>query len=279
MRSHIRPVFVASVAFAALSSLALGGCAKVPNIASSDNDANQKLLRVRFTLRGQVAPVNAQSGRQNYYFILVNLTDDINAPGPVPQLAPPYANGIAVARIPENVGMVGFVQYGGGLNQPRLFRAPRDVNSPTNAPTYQRAEESRYSDYQDIGIPNTFSVQGQVIDVTFDLNRLRLDAPVGGTRPALPQYAQINIITTDNVPSGSATDQPKLWDAMGDGRSGQNTQNTYITVPLAQSSAPITSGQSIEAGEPTDNDVRDRNFGGPVESDSLDITDWLIQVR
>ena len=259
--------------FASLAFVA-GGCAKVPSAGDSGTTA-RKLLRVRFSVRGQIATVNPTTGRQNYYFIVVNLTDDAAAPGPVPQLSPPYSNGIAVARQPDTVGMVGFIQYGGGLNDVHLFRAPRDITQTTLA--YKRAQDTFYSEYQDRGLADSAAVSAQTIDVQFDLNRFLLDKlQTTDPSPTLPPYVQINIITTDNVPSGSANDQPKYWDALGDGRV---IQNTYAQLSTVQSGQSLTSADGRDTDEPTDNDVRDRTLGGTVNADSLDITDWLIQVR
>ncbi|MDX1931237.1 MAG: hypothetical protein SFU56_01395 [Capsulimonadales bacterium] len=236
------------------------GCARVPaNRASSVN----KILVVTMTVRGQLEVNRLPSG--NFYYVLLNLTDNIGDAGPAPVVGPPWGNGFAAPSRDGEQGFVGFVRYsrdeglgglgvytsqvGGELVNPVTLRSFTPIGPPDRSQTPQPGD-------------STISFQ-------LDLGRL----PNADKR-----FLQINLLATDTLPLPA--DPPTAehrWDALGDGTQTGSLIN-YLTLDTRQNRI-ITNSQQVSGGpQEIANDVRDR-LGPTVDDPTLDIVDWTIQLR
>jgi hypothetical protein len=257
-----------------LSGLLAGSCARTPAVTAA---GNKTFLIVNMTVRGQIQPSDATV--PYYYFCLINLTDNQNDAGPVPILNPPWGNGFAADKQPPGgQGFVGFVRYDrfqgqGGYG---LYGVPKDATG-----TFIRAATVPQAGFVPLGQPDSYRTpqQGESL-LTFqvDLNRLKKN-PLDATE-ALPQYVQINLLTTDKLPQG-ADDVPKAWDAFGNSRTG--TLSTYVTLQTTVNrilrNSDLQPDDPLSPGEPTDIDVKDRQFGQIINEPNLDIVDWSIEIR
>jgi hypothetical protein len=235
-----------------LFCLALFGCARVP---PAGNFEPPKLLRVTIGLRGEVQ--TNETGLPYYYFVTINRTSDPADNGPVPVVDRPWGNGFAAANSATGQGFVGFVafNYRGQGYQVFSCEVGGVLKNPVEGiftqlgPPFQSTPIARGS--------KTLSFQ-------VDLNTL----PNKTLR-----YLQLNIIATNNVPQG-AEDAPKLWDALGDGRT-TGTLNQFITIDTLQNQLRRN---SEDQREPTQNDVRDHVLS-LVDEPNLDVIDWEIEYR
>ena len=230
----------------------LMSCAKVPPAGTFEPP---KLLRVTFALRGQVQ--TSETGQPYYYFVTINRTADPADPGPVPVVDRPWGNGFAAANSATGQGFVGFVavNYRGPGYQVFSCESGGVLNNPVTGI------------FTPLGLPNqsTPLVRGsQTISFQVDLNTL----PNKTLR-----YVQVNIIATNNTPQG-ADDAPKLWDALGDGRSTGNL-NQFVTFDTLQNQLKRNSD---DRREPDQNDVRD-HLNAIIDEPNLDISDWEIEYR
>ncbi len=235
-----------------LPLILLASCAKIP--PGSTNEP-PKLLRVTFSLRGEVQ--TSETGQPYYYFVTINRTDNPADAGPVPVVDRPWGNGFAAANSANGQGFVGFVavNYRGPGYQVFSCESGGVLNNPVTGI------------FTPLGLPNqsTPIVRGsQSISFQVDLNTL----------PNKTQrYVQLNMIATNNTPQG-ADDAPKLWDALGDGRSTGNL-NQFITIDTLQNQLRTN---SEDRREPSQNDARD-HLAGLIDEPNLDIVDWTIEYR
>src|SRR5207302_1625011 len=89
------------------------------------------------------------------------------------------------------------------------------------------------------------------------------------------RFLQMNIISTDLVPTDLATPVNKQVDSLGDTRTSTG-QSTFIVLDVSQNRVYRNSdfvGQF--AFEPSDNDV----FGSANPDPSLDLVDWSAEIR
>ncbi len=233
-----------------------GGCAKSPT-SGGDDDASRKFLIVTMTVRGQIQPRDSLT--PYYYFCVINRTDTISDPGPVPVVDRPWGNGFA-APAPtasgDNQGFIGFVKY-----DRSGYRCFRVIGNPTQG------------SFTDLGQPDgaTAPQTGEkTLSFRFDLNRLKLTPEEVEKR-----YVQINLIATNNIPI-AAEEAEKVWDALGDGRgdAGTGSLNAPITLDATQNIIRRNSDFNTEPA----NDVRD-HLGPIVDDPNLDITDWSVEIR
>lgn len=229
-------------------------CARVP--PPDPNNLPPKLLRVTFTLRGQVQ--TADTGLPFSYFVLLNRTDDFAAGGPAPVVDRPWGNGFAAPSTIDGQGFVGFVSIN--------YRGPGyQVFSCTDASGTLRNPVDGI--FTPLGVPfqsSPLSLGTRTVSFQVDLNTL----PNNTAR-----YVQINIIATNNVPQG-ADDAPKLWDALGDGRA-TGSLNQFVVMDTQQNQLRRN---SEDRREPSDNDVRDHVIA-VVDEPNLDIVDWELEYR
>ncbi len=241
----------AAAILAIAAAVALPGCAKVP----ASGGAASTLLRMRLKVRGRIQGAGAD--RPMTYFLLVNRTDDPNAPGPVPVVAPPWGgNGFATASQPGAQGFVGFVRYDA---------SGYGVYSLEVAGVLHRPEERVF---QYLGTPEFAIVprDGESeLFVQIDLARLPLPAA---------RYVQVNLISTDNLPS-SPDNQPKLWDALEDGTQPASLQPWVVL----DSTVNDRRTNAATGKEPAWIDVRDRQIGPAYDEPNLDIVDWDIEIQ
>jgi len=260
--------------------LLLSSCARVPN--DLNPNARGKQLVVTMRMEREV--------RQDYfYFVLINLTDDVADAGPVPIVqGPPWNNGFAApAPLPANrQGFVGFVRYGtGGYS---TFGVARDQNGNLANPTLN---QFAFLERPDIILNDPVTGRRDTIAFQLDLSRLPgyvrpgPDGQLNTADDTTARYVQINFLATDSLPVGSV-DQfaRKTWDALGDGRSGGLNDpvdlgnpgiNTYLTLPLDQN---VTRTETEANLEPPDNDVRERLDRVLTEPD-LNLVDWTVEIR
>jgi hypothetical protein len=153
-----------------------------------------------------------------------------------------------------------------------LYSAPKDANG-----AFVPAAEVALAGFVPLGQPDSYRTpqSGEnLLQFQVDLNRLKLN-----TTDTLPQFVQINLLATNNLPQG-AEDAPKLWDAFGDATLGTFrapvTLQTTINRTLRNSDLQ---GDALSAAEPSALDVRDHDTGPIVNEPNLDITDWTIEIR
>lgn len=233
-------------------SLVSLSCARVP---PSGPFEPPKLLRVTFTVRGQIQ--TADAGLPYYYFVTINRTADPADFGPVPVVERPWGNGFAAANSATAQGFVGFVAFNYRTSGYQVYSCESGgtLNNPVNGI------------FTPLGVPYQSTpvvAGGQTISFQVDLNTL----PNKTLR-----YVQLNIIATNNVPQG-AEDAPKLWDALGDGTS-TGSLNQFLTFDTAQNQLRRNSD---DRREPTQSDVRDHMLS-LVNEPNLDIVDWEVEYR
>lgn len=241
-------------------SLLPTGCARFPE---SDAGANQgKVLVVNLQFRGAI-DINRQP-RGNYYFVVINRTDNATEPGPAPVVSLPWGNGFAgpPAIAPNSQGFVGFVRYDreqGGIGGFGVYSAA--VNGVLQNPVNNV--------FTPLGPPDRVTqVQAGDTNLSFQLDLSRLPNPNA-------RYVQINVIATNNTPQG-AEDAPKIWDALGDGSQTGSLSN-WVTIDTTQNPT-ITNEQQVGIGREPQGDVRD-HLGPLVDDASLDVVNWTFQVR
>jgi len=257
---------LAVAAVAAVLSLLAGGCARYPK--SETGGSTSKLLVVTMTMRGAIQ-INRPGGG-NFYYVLINRTDNASDPGPVPVIGLPWGNGFAAPSQPNGQGFVAIVRYNGHVSGLGGY----DVNTPTDASGNLLDVTTFGPDtFPSIGPPDVATpVNPGDTTLGFQLDLGRLPQSVRNAR-----YIQINMIATDKTPQG-VSEVSKLWDALGDGtQSGY--RNFFVTLDATQNQT-LTNAQMQPGGpqEPS-GDVFDRGSFAPIDDASLDIVDWTIQIR
>lgn len=242
MRSRLTAVLALSVA---------AGCARVP--PNSGNNALLLLVQAKF--RGDV--IQPGVGRPMYYFVLINRTDNLNDPGPVPVVQSPWGgNGFATASQPDGQGFVGFIQYD---------TSGFGVYSLALGGVLHKPQERIF---QYLGTPE-FSVTPRTGDrtLTFQLDLNRLPNPTA-------RYAQVNIVSTDTLPV-TPDDTQKLWDALEDGTQ-PSSLTPWVTLDTTLNDRKTNAGTNKE---PAYVDVRDRQLGPAINEPSLDLIDWSVEIQ
>jgi hypothetical protein len=186
----------------------------------------------------------AEAVNPNYvYIVALNPSTETNptAQGPLPVIAPPWGNGFVSGTATH------FVRWDS-------FQSPRYQLYRFNNPTL--------IEYFPVGVPiDDLEVLpgGRQIKFTLELSQI-----ANGVDPSLLKSLQVNFLTMNVVPQGNTGD--KVWDALGDGRTPSGI-NEFVTIPLT--------GTGIY------NNARFLDFepNGDVVDPSLDIVDWVVEVR
>ena len=259
-----RGSWVGTMSIAALLSL-IAGCAKTP--ASTTSSTRAKTVTITLKYRGALN-INKQP-QGNYYFVVINRTDNTSDSGAVPTLAPNWGgNGIAAA--PDGTqGFVGLVRYErnltslGGLEVDASTDAAGTLVNPTTLGA---------RGFNVLGPPDRIlslpEQGGDANTISFQLDLGRLPNPQA-------RYIQLNFISASSVPQG-VENVEKDWDALGDGTQ-TGSINNWITIDTTQNPT-ISNDQQIGTSREPSSDVRDR-FGPLVDDASLDLVDWTVQVR
>ena len=251
----------AAVSGLLLLSGILGGCAKVP---ADTNKTRSKILAITMTLRGAV-DITKPLGGGNYYFFLINRTNNINDPGPIAVIAPPWGNGFAAPAQEGAQGFIGFVEYSrrtqSAIQGYKLYQAQTDNSGALLNPTLNQ--------FKDDGSPDRATSPAGGATLAFEVDLARLPN-------ADAQYILINMITTDTLPAG-AQDTVKHWDALGSGR--DSSSRNYIIRLDARQNQTLRNSEIIGTDQEPDNDVLDRLNLPPVDDSSLDIIDWTVTLR
>lgn len=244
-----------------LSVLLLAGCARVP--ASSTAGTRSKLLEVTVQFREPVN-INRVQPPGNYYFVLINRTDNNADPGPAPLVTTPWGNGFAAASQPDGQGFVGFVRFDRNQGVSGYGVYSCFVNGELRNPTE--------GNFTPLGQPDAVLVVPQPGESTNTLS-FRLD--LGRLPNPEAQWIQINILATNNLPQDTNPDAIKVWDALGNGGVG-GFINGYITLDARQNRI-LTNDDLIGDAQEPPNDVRDK-LGPLIDDGSLDIVDWSIRI-
>jgi hypothetical protein len=251
-----------------LCALFLAGCARSPQ--TQTGTTRGKIAVFTLTYRG---PVNIDRQPQgNYYFVLINRTDDPSDFGPGIALQPPFAgNGIGAAFQGDGQGFVGLVRYErnlstiGGLQVEASTDAAGNLVNPTTL---------SYRGFNILGPPDriiSVPTQGGSPNViSFQLDLSRLPNPNA-------QFMQVNVISTNIVPQNTSENVQRDWDALGDNTTTGNINDPF-TLNTTQN-AVYTNAQRISTSREPAGDVRSGQFGGTVDDPSLDLVDWTIQIR
>lgn len=256
--------------FRALSLLALIclvpllSCARYP--ADGGTGAGGKRLVVSLTVRGRI--------RQDayHYFVLINQTDDQNDPGPVPVVDIPWGNGFAAPARPKNNAGADAQGFNAFVSYDPVYRQGSQATGGNYGLWRVNGPAIFSTNFEPLGLPDVYAPVGEndtVISFQLSLARLKRDASAPD-----PQYIQINLLATNNLPRND--DDPgvfKLWDALGDGRD-TGTINTWLTIPLGQDSVRTNRETNLEPS----GDVREK-LGAGADDPDLDIVDWTVEIR
>jgi hypothetical protein len=272
---NYRPV---ATAIAALVSLLAGGCARYPSGGTTAGAS--KLLVVTMTMRGPLL-INQPSTGGNYYYIVINRTNNASDAGPVPVIGLPWGNGFAAPAQPGYQGFVAFVRYDGTVSGIGGFDVDYVPRTNPNDPNSSLSDVTTFGPltFPSIGPPDAVTPvtpgQDNTLNFQLDLGRIDQNLP---TSLKNARFIQINMIATDRVPQGVSNVQ-KLWDALGDGTQS-GFRNYFVTLDATQNQTVRNSDRPVGDGahEPA-GDVFDRGSFNPVDDASLDIVDWTIQIR
>jgi hypothetical protein len=259
----------------------LCSCAQLP---PSRTTLSGKRLRVvlRFA-----APVD----RFSHYYVLINLprdangnitTGDINAPGPVPVLFPPYGNGFATGPAGERFPFTDFIVFDSLQTQGYALyhvvgEADRgNVSLPTAPITFVTPDPN------DPRTARELQFEIDLAQLIVDANGVPLaDQAEAANRARAIRFLQINVVATDVVPRDVTTPVAKRVDSLGEtARPGGSVNpglgaSSFLTVDVTQIGRVYNNasfiGQLVE--EPSAPDV----FGGSYPP--IDLVDWSIEVR
>jgi len=212
---NLRVSLTASAAL--LATIAAPGCARLP---PGSTTLSGKRLIVTLNYSGFINP--------NYhYFFLMNNAGNQNAPGPVPVVLPPYGNGFATGSGANAGGFTDFVRFDNfqpGNNGYSLYHVIGDPNRSMFVTEGSPVSTTR----PDVNDPRT----GKQLQFQLDLSQLVTDAngkPLPADQAVAAaqsiRFLQINIISTDVVPTDLATAVNKQVDSLGETRtsSGQSS--------------------------------------------------------
>lgn len=267
------------------------GCARAP---SGSIGVTSPVLTVSMTVLGTIQQQQLSGDNPlYYYFVVLNLTDYRNDPGPIPVVSSQTAalNGFATASGSQDnygdnpaQGFVAFVLYsayvqtGSGY---QLYNVPADTADSTRKDGLADVNSLSLSNFLQQGEPDyapPLSPGANQINFRLDLSRLpNYNRPQGP-----PQYLQVNFINTNHlVQSGENMNSvQKLWDALGNGLSPGS--NPYVVLDIAQNPY-VTNSQSTGTSyyeNPSGGDVCNWDFGtvSPSEGANLDIIDWTVEI-
>ncbi len=256
-------------AWAAL--LSTGGCARLP---PNLNSLSGKRLLVTLTFRDAIEPTF-------FYFFVINNSNNPNAPGPVPVVAPPYGNGFAAGSSPGSSGFTDFVEY--NEFQPQ---------SQGGYELYHVIGNSNSQNFKPEGGPISFMppnpndpTTANQLQFELDIAQLIVDAngnPLADQSQVVNmaraiRYLQVNVIATDAVPTAAIV-QPKAVDSLGDTLTSAG-QSNYLTLDLSQIGTIANGDPRVpNSTEPTQNDVFVYPPGSDQQWPSLDIVNWSIDV-
>lgn len=243
------------------------GCAQQPPGTTA---LSGKRLIVTLNYSGFINP--------NYhYFFVINNAGNQNAPGPVAVVLPPYGNGFATGSGAQAGGFTDFVRFDSfqpGNNGYSLYHVVGDPNRSTFVNEGSPISTTR----PDINDPRT----GKQLQFQIDLSQIVTDSngtplpseqAVAGAQSI--RFLQMNIISTDVVPTDLATAITKQVDSLGDTRTSTG-QSSFVILDVSQNRVYRNRdfiGQF--SFEPSDDDV----FGTTTPDPSLDLVDWSVEVR
>jgi hypothetical protein len=261
MRKGVMSRMAATAGLACLFLL-MSSCARVP---AGESATRSKVLAITVTLRGPVDISKPLNGG-NYYFFLIHRTDNINDPGPIAVIAPPWGNGFAAPAQEGAQGFVGFVEYSrrtqSSLGGYKLYQCATDSNGALINPTFNQ--------FIDLGAPDRVSTPASGdVRLSFEVNLARLP---NSAKP----YLLINMIATDARPAG-AQDTVKRWDALGSGR--DSSSRNYIIRMDSRQNLTLRNTDVIGTDQEPSGDVLDRLNFPPIDDPSLDIVDWTVTLR
>lgn len=232
-----------------LVMLLVTGCAKAP---SGGVGPTSGTILVSFTVLGRIRPDYS-------YFVLFNNTSTPNSsPGPIPVVSAPWGNGFAAGEFTH------FVKI--------------DASLPNNGyGVFSVVPGTNLRSFNNLGSPTQSSpITSTSSTVSFELplSELATTAVPAASINAL----QINIITTDRIPVDPNDPNPKLFDALGDGRN-RSTINAPITIFTQQ--AGIYQNSTSVSPEPAGDVAQVANNGNfiNVSEPDLDIIDWHVEIR
>jgi hypothetical protein len=268
--------FAAAAAVAV--SLMAGGCARYPKDETGGN--RTKLLVVTMTMRGPIL-INRPSTGGNYYYVVINRTNNASDPGPAPVIGLPWGNGFAAPSQPTYQGFVAFVRYDGTVSGIGGYDVDYVPKNPADTTGQTLSDVTTFGPltFPSLGPPDAVTAvnpgQDSTLSFRVDLGRIDQNLP---TALQNARYIQINMIATDRVPQG-VSEVSKLWDSLGDG-SQSSFRNYYVTLDATQNQTLRNQDRPSGDGshEPS-GDVFDRGSFTPVDDASLDIVDWAIQIR
>jgi hypothetical protein len=232
MSSRLRGRLWPAAALAIAGTLA-GSCAKFPSTGGGADDT-----RLIFTLT-VADPINGSF----VYMVALRPSTETSptTPGPIPVIAPPWGNGFVAGNCTN------FIRWDNHQSPEFLIYAFRDA---------------QLLDYFPIGTPvvfEPFTPGTRTLRFEIDLTQI-----VSAATAEDYKSIQVNFLTMDVVPQGSATN--KTWDALGDSRLPSGI-NQYVTIPLT------TSGTYDNAR------FQDLEPPNDVADPALDLVDWEIEVR
>ena len=255
-------------ALLAVLLVSLCGCAKNPDIPSTGT--GKRFLNVTLRYRGAIR-TNYGSGLQGGgYYILINRTSLANDPGgPAPVVQAPFGNGFGAPAQQGSQGFVGYVSFtsdGSGQGG-----SEGSYNVWSSVDSSGKLLNPAQGIFQQGGQPDasTPPAGGNTLSFRLDLSRLPLndvDHP----------YVQLNFVSTNNRPQNpDVADQPKTWDALGNGQLGGSI-NAFITLNTTQNPQLSNATAPFDAQEPT-GDVREK-LAQTVDEPSLDLEDWSVSI-
>ncbi len=262
---NVRGLFGAATALIGLGLTA--GCAVLP---PGSTTLSGKRLIVTLNYSGFINP--------NYhYFFIVNNAGDQNAPGPVPVVLPPYGNGFATGSGANAGGLTDFVRFDNfqpGNNGYTLYHVVGDPNRSSFVNEGSPVTTTR-PDPNDPRTGKQLQFQLDLSQLVTDSNGKPLPADQAVTAAKSIRFLQMNIISTDIVPTDLGTLINKQVDSLGDTRTSTG-QSTFIVLDVSQNRVYRNSdfiGQF--AFEPSDDDI----FGSSNPDPSLDLVDWSVEIR
>ena len=256
-------------AIAAILLIALApGCAQLPPGSTA---LSGKRLIVTLNYSGFINP--------NYhYFFLVNNVGDQNANGPVPVVLPPYGNGFATGSGAQAGGFTDFVRFDSfqpGNNGYSLYHVVGDLNRSAFVNEGSPVSTTR-PDPTDPRTGKQLQFQLDLSQLVTDSNGKPLPADQAVAAAKTIRFLQMNIISTDIVPTDLTTPINKQVDSLGDTRTSTG-QSSFIVLDVSQNRVYKNSDYIGQfAFEPTDNDI----FATTANTDpALDLVDWSVEVR
>jgi hypothetical protein len=283
MRSRRIPgIFIALCALLLL--ILAGGCARLP---PSQNALSGKRLHVTLTFAADINP-------GFYYYFIINRSNDMNAPGPIPVSAPisnqSYGNGFATSSSTDNsrLGFTDFVLFSTPLNH-GLYRNPRDQGGYGLYHVLGNNNDDR-TNFTGTGAPISFvtpnpnDVNSKTLEFEIDLSQLFTDAsgnPPTDTAAVVAMaraivWIQVNVVATNLTPIDPTTIVNKVFDSFGDNRGGQGT---YINLDVSKPDSVRNGDLRFPGATESPNDIFTTVPSTESQFVQLDLVDWTIEIR